>query len=51
MRHVELDNYYDGSKIMVDLDEKLDPKSNAQKYYNKYQKAKIQSMFCMSRLI
>lgn len=30
MRHVELDNYYDGSKIMVDLDEKLDPKSNAQ---------------------
>lgn len=40
MRHVELDNYYDGSKIMVDLDEKLDPKSNAQKYYNKYQKAK-----------
>lgn len=40
MRHIELDNYYDGSKIMVDLDEKLDPKSNAQKYYNKYQKAK-----------
>lgn len=40
MRHVELDNYYDGSKIMVDLDERLDPKANAQKYYNKYQKAK-----------
>lgn len=40
MRHIELDNYYDGTKIMVDLDEKLDPKANAQKYYNKYQKAK-----------
>ena len=40
MRHVELDNYYDGTKIMVDLDEKLDPKANGQKYYNKYQKAK-----------
>lgn len=40
MRHVELDNYYDNTKIMIDLDEKLDPKANAQKYYNKYQKAK-----------
>lgn len=40
MRHIELNNYYDNTKIMVDLDEKLDPKANAQKYYNKYQKAK-----------
>lgn len=40
MKHIELDNYYDNTKIMVDLDEKLDPKANAQKYYNKYQKAK-----------
>lgn len=40
MRHIELDNYYDNTKIMIDLDEKLDPKANAQKYYNKYQKAK-----------
>ena len=40
MKHVELDNYYDNTKIMIDLDEKLSPKENAQKYYNKYQKAK-----------
>lgn len=40
MKHIELDNYYDNTKIMIDLDEKLSPKANAQKYYNKYQKAK-----------
>lgn len=40
MKHIELDNYYDNSKIMIDLDERLNPKANAQKYYNKYQKAK-----------
>lgn len=40
MKHIELDNYYNNTKIMVDLDEKLDPKANAQRYYNKYQKAK-----------
>ena len=32
MKHVELDNYYDNTKIMIDLDEKLSPKENAQKY-------------------
>lgn len=40
MKHIELDNYYDDTKIMIDLDERLSPKDNAQRYYNKYQKAK-----------
>lgn len=40
MQHITLDNYYDDTKIMIDLDPKLDPKQNAKKYYNKYQKAK-----------
>lgn len=40
MQHITLDNYYDNTKIMIDLDPKLDPKQNAKKYYNKYQKAK-----------
>lgn len=40
MNHIEVDNYYDGTKMLIELDPKLDPKANAQKYYNKYQKAK-----------
>lgn len=40
MRHVEVENYYDNTKITIDLDPKLDPKQNAKKYYTKYQKAK-----------
>lgn len=40
LKHIELDNYYDDTKIMIDLDPKLDGKDNAKKYYSKYQKAK-----------
>lgn len=40
MSKVILDNYYDNTKITIDLDPKIDGKSNAKKYYNKYQKAK-----------
>ena len=40
MTHVEVDNYYDNTKLDITLDPKLDPKANAQKYYQKYQKAK-----------
>ena len=40
MSQIEVDNYYDNTKILIDLDPKLDPKANAQKYYNRYQKAK-----------
>ena len=40
MTSVEVDNYYDNTKLKITLDPKLDPKANAQKYYQKYQKAK-----------
>lgn len=40
MTHVVVDNYYDGSQMDILLDPKLDGKANAQKYYQKYQKAK-----------
>ena len=40
MTSVEVDNYYDNTKMKIVLDPKLDPKANAQKYYQKYQKAK-----------
>ncbi len=40
MTSVEVDNYYDNTKVKITLDPKLDPKANAQKYYQKYQKAK-----------
>lgn len=37
MTSVEVDNYYDNTKMKITLDPKLDPKANAQKYYQKYQ--------------
>lgn len=37
---VEVINYYDNTSMIIDLDIKLDPKTNAKKYYHKYQKAK-----------
>lgn len=40
MISVEVDNYYDNTKMKITLNPKLDPKANAQKYYQKYQKAK-----------
>lgn len=40
MNSIEVENYYDGTKLKISLDPKLDAKANAQKYYNKYQKAK-----------
>lgn len=40
MTHIIVDNYYDGSQMDILLDPKLDGKANAQKYYQKYQKAK-----------
>ena len=33
MTHVVVDNYYDNTKLDITLDPKLDPKANAQKYY------------------
>ena len=40
MKEVTVDNYYDGTKMTIPLDERYDGKTNANKYYNKYQKAK-----------
>ena len=36
----EFDNYYDGTKITVALDERLSPAKNAENYYKKYNKQK-----------
>lgn len=40
MKMVVVDNYYDDTKMTIELDERLDGKENAKRYYNKYQKAK-----------
>lgn len=37
---VELDNYYTGEKLTIELDIALSPNQNAQKYFKKYQKLK-----------
>lgn len=39
-REITVDNYYDDSRLTIELDERLDGKANAKRYYNKYQKAK-----------
>lgn len=39
-KQAELDNYYDGTKITVALDERLSPSKNAETYYKKYNKQK-----------
>lgn len=39
-KEIIVDNYYDGTKMTIELDERYDGKTNAKKYYNKYQKAK-----------
>ena len=39
-KEAEFDNYYDGGKITVALDERLSPSKNAENYYKKYNKQK-----------
>lgn len=39
-KYVELDNYYDGTVIKIQLDERLSPSKNAEVYYKKYNKQK-----------
>ena len=39
-KEVTVENYYDGSMMTIALDERYDGKTNANKYYTKYQKAK-----------
>lgn len=40
MKVITVENYYDGQMIDIELDEKLDGKGNAKKYFQKYNKAK-----------
>lgn len=37
---ITVDNYYDDTKMTIELDERFDGKTNANRYYAKYQKAK-----------
>ncbi len=37
---VELDNYYDGTTLKVELDQRLTPAKNSENYYKKYNKQK-----------
>lgn len=39
-KEITVDNYYDDTKMTIELDERYDGKTNAKKYYTKYQKAK-----------
>lgn len=39
-KEVTVDNYYDDTTLTIDLDERFDGKTNANRYYAKYQKAK-----------
>lgn len=39
-KQITVDNYYDGTTLTIDLDERYDGKTNANHYYAKYQKAK-----------
>lgn len=37
---IEVDNYYDNTKLVIELDVKLSPSKNAESYYKKYNKQK-----------
>ncbi len=39
-KQVELDNYYDNTTVIVELDERLSPAKNSENYYKKYNKQK-----------
>ena len=39
-KSIKLENYYDGSEMTVELDERLSPSKNAENYYKKYNKQK-----------
>ncbi len=39
-KQVELDNYYDGTTLFIELDERFSPSKNAENYYKKYNKQK-----------
>lgn len=39
-KSITVDNYYDGTKVEISLDENLSPAQNAEKYFKKYAKQK-----------
>lgn len=45
MKSIDVENYYDGHLLTIELDEKLDGKGNAKKYFQKYTKAKNSIQF------
>ncbi|RNF40774.1 Rqc2 family fibronectin-binding protein [Planococcus salinus] len=41
LNEIEVDNYYNGEKVKITLDPRKTPIENSQKYYSRYQKAKV----------
>lgn len=41
MKEIEVDNYYNDEKVTITLDPRKTPIDNSQRYYSRYQKAKI----------
>ncbi|ANU27927.1 Rqc2 family fibronectin-binding protein [Planococcus versutus] len=41
MKEIEVDNYYNDEKVTIALDPRKTPIDNSQRYYSRYQKAKI----------
>ncbi len=41
MKEIEVDNYYNDKKVTITLDPRKTPIDNSQRYYSRYQKAKI----------
>ena len=41
MKEIEVDNYYNEEKVLIPLDPRKTPIENSQKFYSRYQKAKI----------
>lgn len=49
-KEVILDNYYDGSKLKIKLDETLYPKQNIEKYFKTYNKLKTAGIMTSTQL-
>ncbi len=40
MSYINVENYYDGTTLTIELDPRFDGKDNAKRYFNRYQKSK-----------
>lgn len=47
---VELDNFYDNSRIKIELLPELSPSANAQRYYSMYNKSKTAQIHCAEQI-